>query len=364
MIDVPAAEPAVTPPPRPEPVTLEFTGTGPEYFRIWIVNVTLTVVTLGVYSAWAKVRRQQFFARHTRLADAGFDYHGPPMAILRGRAVAVVLFGGYSLAGYWSPLAALIAFGVLAAVMPWLLCRSLRFRARNTSYRGLRFRFEGRAQGAYGVFLGLPLAAFFTLMLLGPYWHHQMRRYQHDNAGLGRARFTFHAPVWGFYSAYLQAFVLVWVYLITAAVVLGIAGGLLSFWFGGPADPLERGLPFYVIVATVAVIYVTGFVAVQSLVSARVQNVAWTHTMLDGHRFVYRLSFRRLFAIRLTNLLAIIATLGLFRPFAQVRLARYFASTFTLVPAGPIEDIRAVPVEDIGAVGEEAADLFDFDIAL
>ncbi|MEM9624119.1 MAG: DUF898 family protein, partial [Pseudomonadota bacterium] len=36
--------------------TLSFTGDGTEYFRIWIVNLTLTLLTLGIYSAWAKVR--------------------------------------------------------------------------------------------------------------------------------------------------------------------------------------------------------------------------------------------------------------------------------------------------------------------
>ena len=42
-----------------------FTGTSAEYFRIWIVNVALTILTLGVYSAWAKVRTEQYFYGHT-----------------------------------------------------------------------------------------------------------------------------------------------------------------------------------------------------------------------------------------------------------------------------------------------------------
>src|SRR5262245_30780901 len=33
---------------------VEFTGAPGEYFRIWIVNLVLTILTLGVYSAWAK----------------------------------------------------------------------------------------------------------------------------------------------------------------------------------------------------------------------------------------------------------------------------------------------------------------------
>ena len=50
-----------------------FTGTAREYFGIWIVNVLLTIITLGVYSAWAKVRRQRYFYGNTWLAGANFD---------------------------------------------------------------------------------------------------------------------------------------------------------------------------------------------------------------------------------------------------------------------------------------------------
>lgn len=351
--------------PPPEPEVLAFTGGGAEYFRIWIVNVTLTVLTLGVYSAWAKVRRQQFFARHTRLAGAGFDYHGPPLAILRGRAVALVLFGAYSLAGYWSPRAAFIAVAALGAVMPWLMRRSLRFRAHNTSYRGLRFRFEGSNAGAYGVFLGLPIATMLSFFLAGPYWHHQMRAYQHDHAGFGRERFTFAAPVSGFYLTYLRAGLFLFMFVIVGAVVAGIAGAVIAAVIGGTsADPLDRGVPFFLVVFMVAALYAAAIVGVQSLVGASVQNLVWNHTWLRQHRFVNRVSFPRLYVIRFTNLAATLLTAGLYRPFAQVRLARYLASCFTFVPARPIDTIEAADPERVGAVGEEAADLFDFDIAL
>ena len=33
------------------PEQIRFTGSGSEYFGIWIVNLLLTVVTVGIYSA-------------------------------------------------------------------------------------------------------------------------------------------------------------------------------------------------------------------------------------------------------------------------------------------------------------------------
>ena len=50
-------------------VSLKFTGKAGEYFRIWIVNVCLSVVTLGIYSAWAKVRRKRLEERRAAALD-------------------------------------------------------------------------------------------------------------------------------------------------------------------------------------------------------------------------------------------------------------------------------------------------------
>lgn len=74
---------------------LEFRGTGGEYFRIWIVNLALTLLTLGIYSAWAKVRKLRYFHGNTVLAGSTFGYHGDPIRILKGRAVLAVLLAAY-----------------------------------------------------------------------------------------------------------------------------------------------------------------------------------------------------------------------------------------------------------------------------
>ena len=68
-------------PGTPAPARARFGGSGAEYFRIWIVNVALTLATLGIYSAWAKVRREQYFHRHTSLSGAGFDSSEASQAI-------------------------------------------------------------------------------------------------------------------------------------------------------------------------------------------------------------------------------------------------------------------------------------------
>jgi uncharacterized membrane protein YjgN (DUF898 family) len=58
----------------------QFRGTGREFFRIWIVNFALTLITVGIYSAWAKVRTRRYFYGNTALAGHTFDYHASPNA--------------------------------------------------------------------------------------------------------------------------------------------------------------------------------------------------------------------------------------------------------------------------------------------
>ena len=88
-------------------ISFQFLGSGREYFKIWIVNMFLTILTLGVYSAWAKVRKNKYFYGNTRLGDASFDYLADPMAILRGRLIAFGLFSVYSVITNLVPVATL-----------------------------------------------------------------------------------------------------------------------------------------------------------------------------------------------------------------------------------------------------------------
>jgi uncharacterized membrane protein YjgN (DUF898 family) len=113
-----------------EPVS--FTGTGGEYFRIWITNTFLSIITLGIYSAWAKVRRTRYFYGNTRLAGASFDYHGQPKAILKGRAVALVMLIAYQVFSDMQGVLAGLLVLLLVAAFPWLMWKSLQFKLYNS----------------------------------------------------------------------------------------------------------------------------------------------------------------------------------------------------------------------------------------
>ncbi len=343
-----------TSPVEPRALRLAFTGTGSEYFRIWIVNTLLTIVTFGIYSAWAKVRTLQYFYRNTSLDGATFDYHGRPAAILKGRAIVFVLALAFQLAGKVSPLLALLLALVLAAVFPLLLVRSLRFRMANSSYRGLRFAFTGGDAEAYKVFVLWPLLTVLTLGALAPLAHQRLKVYQHNHTRFGTAPFAFDASSASFYGVYLRTFAMTVVVVLLAAVggiALGVSAGS------------GRGAAVFAGLLGMIGIYVA-LLAVGPYFNASLQNLVWNHTTLAPHCFRSEVKPGRLFYIFLTNMVGVALTLGLFLPFARVRSARYRVECMTLMASGPLDAFVAGQAENVGALGDATADWYDIDIAL
>lgn len=343
----------------------EFTGSGGEYFGIWIVNLVLSILTLGIYSAWAKVRRMQYFYRHTWLNQANFDYHGDPVAILKGRVIAFVLLLVYNLSGGVSPLLGLIFLIPLSLVMPILLYKSLRFRAINSSYSGLRFGFSAKLSEAYSTFLLWPFLAFISLFVLTPSAHHRLRRFQHGNARFGTTPFHFGAGMASFYKVYgMTLLLLLGLVTIIGLIFGGGAAGLMqnAFQF---ADPDERHAAIigFILIGLFGLI-VFGALLVGPYFTSRLQNLVWGQTSLGPHQLGSDLSARGLLWIKLTNMLGIMLTFGLFKPFADVRLAKYRLTHMWLDTEGPLDDFVQDAQSNVAAFGEEAAEMFDVDIGL
>jgi uncharacterized membrane protein YjgN (DUF898 family) len=340
----------------PEPFS--FTGSGSEYFRIWIVNLLLTIATLGIYSAWAKVRRLRYFYEHTRVADANFDYHGRPLAILQGRVVAVLLIVGYNFAVPASSTLGLVMLAAAAALVPWLLWKSLQFTLFNSSYRGIRFGFRGDLSQVYTVFLMWPIATLFTGYLLAPLAHQRLKQFQHTESRFGTTYFRFSGSVSSFYKVYLIGLLLALGGLVAIALLLG---GALSVML--EAASTGPGLEFGGALLLIFTAYLW-MIVLFPIVTTMIQKLVWNNTTLGAHRFVSTMTWGRVVWIAVTNMIGIAVTLGFFLPFAQVRMMRYRIESLSLLRTGSLDDFIATTGRDVTAAGEGAADLLDFDIAL
>ncbi|WP_440503841.1 YjgN family protein, partial [Serratia nevei] len=143
---------------------IKFHGKGGEYFAIWLVNALLTIVTLGIYSAWATVRRRRYFYGNTELDGDRFDYHAQPLQILKGRLLVIGGIIVFYILLAVAPLLGLLALLALLALLPWVVIRSWRYNAIMSSYRGVRFNYVCRTGRAYWALLFCPL-----LLIIGLY---------------------------------------------------------------------------------------------------------------------------------------------------------------------------------------------------
>lgn len=320
---------------HPKPFT--FSGSGGEYFRIWIVNLLLTIVTLGFYAPWAKVRNRQYFFGNTNLDNASFEYTASPIKLLIGRIVALVLLFAYYIAGTLSPATSALVGLLLMIVIPWAANKSMAFNARNTVYRNIRFRFRGEYPQAFVVFILWPLAGFLTLGLLLPVALQRWQRYRIDNHSFGDKSFRFSAGPGGFYKLGLLAF---------AVAILGaVAGALLASLIPG------AGLAGLMIGYALALVYfATGL-----------NNLVYNNSTLASHAFSGHFALNGYGWIMVSNFVLVVLTLGLYLPWAKVRLARYTADHIILHAQGELDNFVAITQQDQAAFGEEFGDVFDLD---
>lgn len=356
----------------------QFTGDGAEYFRIWVVNLLLSLVTLGIYSAWAKVRKTRYFWQNTRLDGHAFDYHGDPRAILVGRIVALVLVLGYTFAFDVSRATGLAMVGVLCAVGPWLFMRAQRFRLANSSWRGLRFGFEAQVPEAYRVVLP-PLLIWFSSAILAavasarigllgaagllsfvmvPWMHHRLKAYQHRRARYGARTFEFLPATPSFYAVYFKAGLL--------TIGGSLIGGLLTMMAAFALRdiliaPPSRALMFI----TGGFAGLVGYLVAWPYFAARLQAIVWSHTRLGDVRFSTAIAAGPLFRLTLKNALLTLVTAGLYWPFAAVALARYRVECMRTESDEPLTTLAEETIAPPGlAAGDAAVDAFGLDIGL
>ena len=314
-------------------VSLRFTGQAGEYFRIWIVNICLSVITLGIYSAWAKVRRKRYFYGNTLLNDAAFEYLADPKAILKGRIIVVGGFAVYSFAGKIDPLAGIVLLVVFLGVLPWLIVRASRFNAVNSAHRNVRFGF-GASYGEMGRLLVLPIVLVpLTLGLLYPYYVYLKKRFILEHSAYGATPFVFTASAGAFYLVYLKVALMFLLFLVGSIVTAGIGALPLYIWFAAYRD-------------------------------GAVARLGWKSTRLGSLRFDCTWSTAGLFKLHFLNTLGIVFSGGLLAPWAAVRTARYQLQRISLEPAREIGAFVTAAQERVGAVGDEASDLLGFDFGL
>ena len=372
--------------PLPGPaIPFEFTGTTGDYFRIWAPNLLLSIVTLGLYSPWAKVRRLRYFYGCTSVNCASFTYHASPIAILKGRLLTYGVLAAAFAVSYFSPGMGQVFYVLLAVFWPAIIVKALRFRNRNSGYRGVRFNFDGNFGDAYRVYYWLGLLMVPTIGLIYPHLVAEQQKFVVNATRYGTSPFRLDLSSTLFFQIFVRAVslfialavVAVGVYFVVEYAVAGVGFDMVPI--PGSEDP-AAGAAIMSIVAVLLIFSCFGIVYLYF--QTAVKNLVWNNLSLVEQDVVMDEVFRgtplvqqlacftstlkasRVIWISMTNWAAIMATAGLAVPWARIRLARYRAECLHLHRSAALERVVAGQAQAEAATGSEFAEAVDFDIGL
>ncbi|ROS01885.1 uncharacterized membrane protein YjgN (DUF898 family) [Sinobacterium caligoides] len=333
-----------------------FSGKKGEYFKLWLVNMLLSVVTLGIYSAWAKVRNTRYMFGHTQIGGHGFRYLAEPLRILKGRIVALVLLVLFTWLSELNPVVGGGLMLLFIVAMPWLILQSLRFNLRMTTYRNVGFSFSGSYWGVVVNFILLPILGYISFFIAMPWVMKRIDQYIHGHVSYGGKAFSVNTETGVYYLAALAAL---------GVSIVGLSLALIVFG-GGAALSMETLMSFgagafvFLYIAMLLVM-----ILVTSVYRCMIRNHLFQAMQItDVVELRSNVTVGAFTWLNLSNLLLLICTLGLAFPVTQVRQASYLAGA-TKVKLHPGVDalLNTVQAND-SAIGEETAGMFDVDFSL
>ncbi|MCG6306067.1 DUF898 domain-containing protein [Vibrio vulnificus] len=381
--------------------SIQFKGQGGEFFGIWIVNILLSVITLGIYSAWAKVRTKRYFYGNTFIAGDNFEYHAQPMQLLKGRLVALALVLIWVVANSFFPLASLVLFALFYVALPWLLWSNARFDSAMTSYRNVHFAFNGSLKEAYMSILGRGLASlliiaiyiaivvasanasamvatlfgFGTLVLMFVLYAWVVagiHQYFASGYQYGDWKFVAKIETGFFLKTYCKAMLIGFLTAVAFMIVMGtfVLGTDIMNIFAGEVDLLEGKGDFAYVVLTYLVT-ITMSLGITAYTTTRIRNYVFSRLTATAEaqsetefRFASTFGAWDYMSLIVTNFLLQVITLGLARPWVMVRTSRYVASHTGVI--GDMDTLKATDQDSAvkNAISDEVAQAFDLGLSI
>jgi uncharacterized membrane protein YjgN (DUF898 family) len=395
--DKPRARPGI------DAYPLEFSGRGGEYFRVWIVNVLLTVVTFGFYTPFARRRTAQYFWGHTVVADTPLEFSAQQRKMVMGFLLLVVLYVAFRLAaetGQDATVGLMMLAG--AAFAPYFWASAMRFRLNATRWRGIRLQFaatwpevyfaswplfvaalawgvvaafidasipEGMTPDRIKTAIGPVLAAIGVALLVTVLCLIRLE-FNYKSLLVARARIGGQPGRW---KPVFGDFVRIWMatlgvflgsVLLVGVLLVGVAGG-----FGAlvPRNPRGAGLLAVLLIVgfVLAVIFLLFLVSgpARAYREARLFQLVWNNIGVSHvARFRCDLRVRSYVLLRVVNIFLTLVTLGFYRPFALVREYRMKVDSVTLHVKGGLDQLAGQLAREEQGLGDAIADAAGLDL--
>jgi len=365
----------------PPPIRPVYEGRLAALYVIYLKNLVLDLLTLGLYRFWARTRLRRYLWSHTSLFGDRLEYHGTGLEMffgfLVGLGILLVLaglgVGAYDLAGDDNPLAEIgldttISWGLVVLGAPLLYVAEyggLRYRLSRTSWRGIRGRLTGSAW-AYGArAIGLHVANAMCGYLLLPVLQTNLARYQVSNARLGSAQVEFAGRSGDIYGRYIGYYFL----NIAAWIGVGVAAAFIITGFFSEVVPdpkkffeqatqLELHTLLWIGLALVLgyVLFSVMILPVRCWYEAYLVRYLVSRTRLAGMLFVTGVGTRQMWGYLVLNYLIILCTLGMGFPWVLHRTMRLITDQLWVYGTPDARQIRG-QTDDSMATGEGLLDL-------
>jgi uncharacterized membrane protein YjgN (DUF898 family) len=385
--------------------SLKFEGSGKEYFKIWIVNVLLTIVTLGFYYPWAKVRNRRYFYANSILNDRNFEYHATGKQLFVGFLISMALFITYVVIQQVSPIGSLMLIGALFIAIPWLIWRSMMFNMRMTSFSNVHFGFVGKLSDSYMNFfvypallmigyivlaigvevlmpiLGMGLTSMISFIVFlifivfaVSFIKKKNTEYIINVSRYGQGIFQTNVKTKEFMTIMLKT---IGIAILTMLITALIIGALVYATVGletlisiqeAANDPQMMQAKMAAIMPIVGLAYL-GMILASMFIMAysmtRQRTYVYNNTTLDDEiSFGSTLKAKQFAWVMITNFLAVIATLGLAMPWAKVRVARVMLENTQVHATAGFDQYMTQKQNESSSLGEQIGDAFDVDVGL
>ncbi|GAB3493227.1 DUF898 family protein [Curvibacter fontanus] len=388
---------------------LRFSGSGGEYFRVWIVNLLLSIVTLGLYTPWARRRTARYFYDHTMIAGSPLEFTAPLRKMVVSFILFALLYVAYKIAAETGQDTVVSIFIIAVALLaPYIWGSAMRFRLASTRWRGLQLQFTARWKDVY--------VASWPIFLMAAIWvgitygldvlsadAAPPARAQNGRPGPAWPRMD--APMWGLIALGLALsvlciirvefnyksllvlrtgigkqrgrwkpvygdFVRIWgativVFLAGVALILALAVGAaytIESMFRAARGPAVFLLIFLIVIAAFLGLVLASAPA-RAYREARMFRLIWSNVGLSQiARFKCDLRHWAFVRLRIKNILLTLLTLGFYRPYARVSEYRMKTDAVTLHIKGGLDQLVGELVRQQDALGDALADMAGLDI--
>lgn len=321
------------------------------------------------------MRTTQYFYNHTTIDGHSFEYTARPIDILKGRVIALVLFGAFVLAGEFVPLLQVGFILAFVVLVPFVVISSLRYRLRNTRHRNLAFDFKGTYAEAFKAYALWPLLTVPTLGLALPYAIYRQKKFVVNGCRYGATAFEWKATSAQSYRSLMPIIGLgiLGVLLLLIGAVVGyfmlgpeaVAAAFANMNTENPETELTGRAALFAMLLSIGIFALYALFGVLAFKwMANVRNLVYNHTELDSVRLSSSVRGRHLVLLWLTNILALIASLGFALPWVKVRMARYFAKRTGVTLTGDESRFLRSTVSETSAFGEELGEVLAIDIGI